>query len=76
LSATLVPNLNPSTVGRWEFQYGFATLCSGDDYRSATNQMCLVSDALGLALNGNGGAAQSVENAIAASFTINGQPIP
>jgi len=60
-------------VSSWlDFNYGFASLCSGDDYSSATNQMCLVSDDLGISLNENGGAVQSVENALAASFEING----
>jgi hypothetical protein len=57
----------------WLLQYGFASICRGDDYSSATNQMCLVDESAGLSLNANGGAAQSVENAIAASFEINGQ---
>lgn len=54
----------------WDFNYGFATLCSGDDYSTATNKMCLTSDDLGISLNSNGGPAQSIENAIAASFTV------
>lgn len=56
----------------WDYNYGFASLCSGDDYSTATNQMCLVSETLGLSLSETGGALQSVENAIAASFEING----
>ena len=56
----------------WEYNYGQASICSGDDYSLATNHMCLTSTTLGLTLGEDGGAAQSVENAIAASFSING----
>jgi len=61
---------------RWENQYGTANLCSGDNYRRATEKMCLESEALGMHLNvTTGGAPQSVENAIAASFAINGEQL-
>ena len=56
----------------WDFNYGQATLCSGDDYSNATENYCLINNELGLALNTQGGAAQSVENAIAASFMVGG----
>lgn len=61
-------------VASWvEGSYGSGSICAGDDYSGATNQMCLADDALALALDpSTGGASQSVENALAATFTING----
>jgi hypothetical protein len=58
-------------VASWlDPSYGAPAICAGDWYAKATDQMCLVDDALNISLQPSGGASHSVENALAASVDI------
>jgi hypothetical protein len=60
-------------VASWlDFEYGSPTICLGDDYSKATNEMCYAGFA-NVSLRSDGGAQYSVENALAASFEMGGQ---
>ena len=58
-------------VSSWlEEGYGGPSICKGDDYSRATRKGCLVDSNVSLRLRPSGGAAFSVENALAASVSI------
>ena len=60
-------------VASWlEEGYGGPSICLGDDYSRATRLGCLVDANVSLGLRHDGGAAYSVENALAASVTLDG----
>ena len=61
-------------VSSWlENGYGGPSICKSDDYSRATRQGCVVDRNVSIELSRSGGAAYSVENALAASIDINGQ---
>ena len=61
-------------VASWlDGQYGTPSICAADDFSGVADDMCLADASLGLALSPTGGAARSVENALAAAVDVGGE---